>query len=59
MDAGQTVRVMEWKADGCARVAYRGSMWDAELADAAQPKAEVMAIVGTRGNVLIIGKPTI
>jgi membrane protein implicated in regulation of membrane protease activity len=59
MDAGQTVRVMEWKPDGRARVSYRGSSWDAELADASQPRAEVMAIVGTKGNLLIIGKPAV
>jgi membrane protein implicated in regulation of membrane protease activity len=57
MDAGQTVRVTQWKDDGTARVAYRGTTWDAELADPSQPRAEVMAIVGTRGNTLIIGKP--
>ncbi len=59
MDAGQTVRVVEWKSDGTARVAYRGSTWDAELADASLPRGEVMAIVGTRGNTLIIGKPAV
>jgi membrane protein implicated in regulation of membrane protease activity len=59
LDAGQTVRVVDWKPDGTARVAYRGTTWDAELADPAQPRAEVMAIVGTRGNTLIIGKPSI
>jgi membrane protein implicated in regulation of membrane protease activity len=59
MDTGQTVRVIEWKEDGSARVAYRGSMWDAQLADPAQPRAEVMAIVGTRGNTLVIGKPDV
>ena len=59
LDAGQTVRVVEWKSDGTARVAYRGSTWDAELSDTALPRAEVMAIVGTRGNTLIIGKPAL
>ncbi len=59
LDAGQTVRVVEWKSDGTARVAYRGSTWDAELADSTLPRAEVMAIVGTRGNTLIIGKPAL
>jgi membrane protein implicated in regulation of membrane protease activity len=59
LDAGQTVSVVEWKSDGTARVAYRGSTWDAELSDASLPRAEVMAIVGTRGNTLIIGKPSL
>jgi membrane protein implicated in regulation of membrane protease activity len=59
LDAGQTVSVVEWKSDGTARVAYRGSTWDAELSDASLPRAEIMAIVGTRGNTLIIGKPSV
>jgi membrane protein implicated in regulation of membrane protease activity len=59
LDAGQTVSVIEWKSDGTARVAYRGTTWDAVLSDATQPRAEVMAIVGTRGNTLIIGKPAL
>jgi membrane protein implicated in regulation of membrane protease activity len=59
MDAGQTVRITEWKADGTARVSYRGSTWDAELANPAEPRAEVMGIIGTRGNILIIGKPRV
>jgi membrane protein implicated in regulation of membrane protease activity len=59
MDAGQTVRVLEWKPDGTARVAYRGSTWDAELSEPGLPRAEVMAIVGTRGNTLLIGKPQV
>ena len=32
LDVGQAVRVRTWNADGTARVAYRGSTWDAELA---------------------------
>ncbi len=32
LDIGQTVQVDQWRADGTARVNYRGSEWDARLA---------------------------
>jgi len=54
LDVGQTVRVATWKDDGTARVIYRGSQWDAELATAAGARTETMVIVGTRGSRLII-----
>jgi membrane protein implicated in regulation of membrane protease activity len=59
LDVGQAVRVQRWNADGTARVAYRGSEWDAELAAPGTPRAETMYIVDTRGNVLVLsdGKP--
>ena len=31
LDIGQVVQVEHWDADGRARIAYRGAMWDAEL----------------------------
>ena len=43
-----------WNADGTARVAYRGTQWDAELASADTPRAETLYIVGTRGSVLLL-----
>ncbi len=54
LDLGQSVRVVEWKDDGGARVNYRGTQWDAELADASQARAEIMYIVGTRGSTLVV-----
>lgn len=54
LDVGQAVRVEAWHADGTARVAYRGSDWDAELAAPDTPRAETMYIVATRGNVLVL-----
>ena len=54
LDVGQSVRVQRWNADGTARVAYRGSDWDAELAVPDTPRAETMYIVGTRANVLLL-----
>ena len=53
-DLGQTVRVQTWRDDGSARVEYRGTQWDAEMADTKGSRAETMVIVGTRGSTLLI-----
>ncbi len=53
-DVGQSVRVQMWNADGSARVAYRGSDWNAELAGPDVPRGETMYIVATRGSVLVL-----
>ena len=54
LDIGQAVKVSTWGADGRARVAYRGSTWDAELASPDVPRAETLYIVGVRGSVLLL-----
>jgi len=54
LDLGQSVRVIDWKDDGTARVNYRGTQWNAELADPGVSRAETMYIVGTRGSTLVI-----
>jgi len=54
LDIGQTVKVIEWREDGSARVQYRGSYWDAELAGADTPRRDTMSIKETRGSVLIL-----
>lgn len=54
LDLGQSVRVLEWKDDGSARVNYRGTQWDAELAAPGVARAETMYIVGTRGSTLLV-----
>jgi membrane protein implicated in regulation of membrane protease activity len=54
LDLGQTVRVQTWRDDGSARVDYRGTQWDAEMADVHDVRAETMVIVGTRGSTLLI-----
>jgi membrane protein implicated in regulation of membrane protease activity len=54
LDIGQSVRVLEWKDDGSARVNYRGTQWDAELAAPGVARAETMYIVGTRGSTLLV-----
>jgi membrane protein implicated in regulation of membrane protease activity len=52
-DVGQPVKVLDWNDDR-ARVFYRGTQWDAELAAPGVPRAETMYIVGTRGSTLLI-----
>lgn len=54
LDVGQVVHVQTWNPDGTARVAYRGSTWDAELESPAVPRAETLYIVTTRGSVLVL-----
>jgi len=55
LDIGQRVSVIEWRADGSARVAYRGTYWDAVLDSASTPKREQMMIVDMRGAQLVLG----
>jgi membrane protein implicated in regulation of membrane protease activity len=54
LDVGQAVEVQSWNPDGTARVAYRGTSWDAELADPATPHGKYLYIVSTRGSVLLL-----
>ena len=54
LDVGQAVHVQTWNADGTARVAYRGSTWDAELAAPSVPRAEMLYIVAMHGSVLVV-----
>jgi membrane protein implicated in regulation of membrane protease activity len=53
-DIGQAVRVQAWNADGTARVAYRGTLWQAEPASPDTPRGETMYIVAMRGSTLVI-----
>jgi membrane protein implicated in regulation of membrane protease activity len=54
LDRGQSVRVDRWNADGTARVVYRGTQWDAELAGPDTARSETMYIVSTRGSTLVL-----
>jgi membrane protein implicated in regulation of membrane protease activity len=54
LDVGQAVRVELWNPDGTARVNYRGTTWDAELASPGVPHAATLYIVATRGSRLIL-----
>ena len=59
LDVGQEVQVLAWHDNGTARVNYRGTQWDAEVAASSAARAQTMYIVATRGSTLIIapGKP--
>ena len=54
LEFGQAVRVDRWNADGTARVVYRGTQWDAELAAPETYRAQTMYIVATRGSTLVL-----
>ena len=54
LDVGQMVKVQSWGPERTARVSYRGSTWDAELASPDTPKSDTMYIAATRGSVLIL-----
>jgi len=54
LDVGQEVQVLAWHDNGTARVNYRGTQWDAEIAAPAAARAQTMYIVGTRGSTLVI-----
>ena len=54
LDVGQAVQVQSWNADGTARVAYRGTHWDAVPVAPDVPRAKTMYIVGTRGSTLVL-----
>jgi membrane protein implicated in regulation of membrane protease activity len=56
LDIGAQVHVLSWGPDRTARVSYRGSSWDAELASADTPQAETMYITAMRGSVLILAE---
>ena len=54
LDIGAQVQVLTWGPGRTARVSYRGSSWDAELAAPDTPQAETMYITAMRGSVLIL-----
>ena len=54
LDVGQAVRVQVWNKDGSARVTYRGTTWDAELAGPDVARTDTLYIVATRGSVLVL-----
>ena len=54
LDVGQEVDVVAWHDNGTARVQYRGTQWDAELAAPGAARAKTMYIVATRGSTLVI-----
>jgi len=54
LDVGQEVQVLAWHDNGTARVNYRGTQWDAEIAAPSTARAQTMYIVDTRGSTLVI-----
>jgi len=54
LDRGQAVQVEHWHPDGTARVVYRGTHWNAELAASDAPRAPTMYILATRGSTLVL-----
>jgi membrane protein implicated in regulation of membrane protease activity len=54
LDIGAQVEIISWGANRTARVAYRGSTWDAELLAPDTPQKQVMFIAAMRGSVLIL-----
>lgn len=59
-DVGRTVTILDSRGDGL-RVSYRGSTWDARLANAAgtAPQAgETCRIASREGNLLVLAPPS-
>ena len=54
LDVGQEVEVLTWYDNGTARVNYRGTQWDAEIATPTAVRAQTMYIVDTRGSTLVL-----
>jgi membrane protein implicated in regulation of membrane protease activity len=55
LDIGHEVQVRQWRPDGNARVFYRGTLWDAELAGPDVIREAPLYIVATKGSVLVLG----
>lgn len=58
MEFGQRVKILDWQDERHARVQYRGSQWDAELAPHAKGGHADYFIVAIRGATLIIDHHT-
>jgi len=54
LDRGHAVHVPKWNADGTARVEYRGTHWNAEVAAPETVRSATMYIVATRGSTLVL-----
>jgi membrane protein implicated in regulation of membrane protease activity len=53
-DIGQNVLIVKWEGERRARVRYRGTLWDAELAAEAPTGLEHYFIIAMQGNVLTL-----
>lgn len=54
LDIGQRVHILDWHTTRLARVQYRGSQWDAELAEGAEGGHAEYFILAIRGSTLIL-----
>lgn len=56
-DIGQRVEIVQWQDERHARVRYRGTLWDAELAASTETGLNDYLIIATQGNSLILDHP--
>ena len=54
LDIGSTVHVAHWRADGSARVNYRGAGWDARFTGSGTPAAGDFTIRAVDANCLLL-----
>ena len=54
LDVGGTVQVPAWGADGCARIAYRGSHWEARHVGPGHAAPGLHVIRAVEGNRLLL-----
>lgn len=54
MEIGQRVQVLSWKGNRLARVQYRGSQWDGELAADADTGLNEYFITAVHGSILTL-----
>jgi membrane protein implicated in regulation of membrane protease activity len=53
-NVGEQVKVLVWREGGKARVSYRGSEWDAEIASTDVPQDQTLYIQEMRGSTLVL-----
>lgn len=53
-NVGEQVKVLVWREGGKARVSYRGSEWDAEIASPDVPQDQTLYIQEMRGSTLVL-----
>ena len=56
LDIGSPIHVPHWKADGTARVQYRGTEWDVRYQGTGVPAGGDYTIRALDGNCLLVGR---
>jgi membrane protein implicated in regulation of membrane protease activity len=59
LDIGQTLQVDQWRADGSARVQYRGAAWSVRYSGQGKPAAGLHRIVAIQGSQLSVAPATL